>query len=86
MAVWTQITANWQTSLKALMARFPYADEGQLTLHKDKPDALMRHLAQSHHLTEAEAREEMADWAFVQALARDASAAGIYEDLLFNTR
>ena len=76
---WTDLTKNWPLTRERLLRRFPMADETQLTQAKDAPDAVVRHLAEAHHLTEFEAREELTDWIMIQSLARDAMAAGLDE-------
>lgn len=70
---WNELAANWGSNIRALMGRFPHADEGALTVVKDKPADLARALADAHDLTELEAREEIEDWMFLQSLARDAA-------------
>jgi hypothetical protein len=70
---WTDLANDWNSNLKALIKRFPYAQENDLTSHKDAPGELTEYLAQSHHLTHREAREEMETWLFVQGLAREAA-------------
>lgn len=70
---WTDLATDWTTNLQALIKRFPYAQEHDLTAHKDAPNALTDYLAQSHHLTPLEAREELETWMFLQGLAREAS-------------
>jgi len=80
---WTDLTENWTATVSRLLDRFPHADRAELLRSADAPEAVVQHVADSHHLTLTEAREEMADWAFIQSLARDGSAAGVFEDRLF---
>lgn len=70
---WNAFAGNWNDTLRTLLRRFPHADQGQLTQSKAEPDAVARHVAQTHDLTEFEAREELQDWMFVQGLAREAA-------------
>ncbi len=68
---WTDLANNWNTHLRALLERFPYADRGALGAAMGEPDSTARVLAQSHDLTLHEAREVLDDFLFVQGLARD---------------
>lgn len=68
---WTDLAANWNTHLRALAQRFPYADKGALNASKGKQSTVLRVLAQSHDLTIGEAHEELEDFMFLQSLARD---------------
>lgn len=68
---WSELAKNWNSNMRALMRRFPHADASALSRAKDAPVEMSRVVAQSHDLTEFEAREEMENWLFVQGLARD---------------
>ena len=68
---WADLTRNWSTHMRALMQRFPHAEAGAWQMAQHEPAEMTRVLAQSHDLTENEAREEMENWMFVQSLARD---------------
>ena len=70
---WTDLAANWNSHLRALAQRFPYADLATLSAIKDEPLEMSRALAKSHDLTLNEAHEELEHYLLVQQLAREAS-------------
>ena len=74
---WTDITANWHTTVQRLEARFPRLNRDALSQPPECISSLTRHLADTHDLTALEAREELADWLFVESLARRASEMGL---------
>lgn len=74
---WTYIKRHWTQISGVLLRRFPYANKHLVETYKGQPEVLTRHLAETHHLTVAEAREELRDWIMIQSLARDAMGAGL---------
>ena len=69
---WTDLTTNVSTYIGQLKTRFPHVDEAALQQAQD-PDTLITHVALRHDLTPFEAHQEIDDWLFVEALARQAS-------------
>jgi hypothetical protein len=75
---WTDITENWTTALARLEARFPLLNRDALNQPPEDLHGLSQHLAATHDLTPLEATEELADWLFVETLARQASEMGLH--------
>ncbi len=69
---WAQFASNWKANLPVLMHRFPHAKAQEFDKGKISPNALSRVIAQSHDLTEHEAREELDQFLDLQSLARSA--------------
>ena len=59
---WSDIAADWPTTVQRLKHRFPFLDETALARAPAEPSALSRHLADQHHLTLQEAEEELTFW------------------------
>ncbi|WP_292291075.1 hypothetical protein [Marivita sp.] len=75
---WTDITENWHTALARLEERFPLLNRDALADPPASLSGLSHHLADTHDLTALEATEELADWLFVESLARQASEMGLH--------
>lgn len=69
---WNDLTTNFETYIGRLKTRFPNMDESATAALGDR-DAIVKHIAQKHDLTQFEADREMDDWLFVENLARRAS-------------
>ena len=70
---WDDMIANWKSTVARLESRFPRINRVALTTPPDTMSGLTRHLADTHDLTALEAREELADWLFVESLERQVS-------------
>lgn len=69
---WTDLTTNVSSYIERLKTRFPHIDEATLEQARD-PGDLISHVAKRHDLTPFEAHQEIEDWLFVEALARQAA-------------
>ena len=69
---WPDFSSNWSATLDKLRVRVPLVDvEGMLSRPRALED-LTAHIAETHDLTDGEAREELTDWMLIQSLARKA--------------
>jgi hypothetical protein len=67
----TDLTTNMARYLDRLKTRFPHIEEDALQAAEDL-GGVVAHVAARHDLTPLEAHEEIADWLFVESLARQA--------------
>ena len=67
---WAQFASNWNVYFTVLLRHFPYATPKALEQARIGPTALSRVIAESHDLTEPEAREELDNFLALQSLAR----------------
>ena len=68
--IWIDISENWPVALERLETRFPLLDCDAMAFPPHSIASLAHRLAAKHDLTPLEAREELADWLFIKALAR----------------
>ncbi|MCB1335321.1 MAG: hypothetical protein KDK26_17175 [Roseivivax sp.] len=73
---WSEVTCNWPAALARLQVRFPHIDRTEFSEPPTDRRHLARHLAERHDLTQFEADEELRDWLYVEALARQVPAQG----------
>lgn len=59
---WSRIAEFWEELVDHLMGRWPAMDVATVRAASGKQDQLAAHLAQAHHLTLSEAREELEIW------------------------
>jgi hypothetical protein len=74
---WTEITENWHVTLDRLERRFPCLNRDTLAQPPETMHGLTHHIADSHDLTPLEAGEALADWVFVETLARQITGLGL---------
>lgn len=67
------LSLNWNQHLRAFLRRFPHVDPKGLGAVKNRPDELSKLIAQSHELTQSEAKDELANFILIQSLARTAA-------------
>lgn len=64
-------TEDWTACLPRIQDRFPYLRPNIApSLLRDR-DAFVAHLAQTHHLTLTEAKEEVEDFLYIEGLLRE---------------
>ncbi|MGH1577132.1 hypothetical protein [Planktotalea sp.] len=68
---WSDLSVDWTTFLTAVARRFPYLDASLFRRSNTDLSTLVQAVAQSHDLTEHEAREELEDFLLIQSLSRD---------------
>lgn len=71
MIDWTELTQNWASTFKRIKTRFPNLDDGSMPFLKQDRDRFEAHLAETHHLSIEEAREEFRDFLYIETLARE---------------
>ncbi len=71
MMNWTELTLDWAASFPRVKDRFPHLDDTALSFVKHDRTRFEAYLADTHQLTLTEAREEFADFLFVEALNRE---------------
>lgn len=68
---WADLSRDCAATLHRIKRRFPHLDDTAMAfLHLDRAD-FEAHLADSHQLTLTEAREEVADFLYIEALSRE---------------
>lgn len=65
---WTDMTQDWSIWYRRLQSRFPNLDDGAMPFAKVDRNRFESYLAEAHNLSLTEAREEIDDFLFVQAL------------------
>lgn len=71
MTNWSELTQNWAHSFARAKTRFPQLDEADAPFLKLDRSRFEAYLAEKHQLTLTEAREEFADFLFVESLNRE---------------
>ncbi|SDC12679.1 hypothetical protein [Ruegeria marina] len=71
MLTWTDLTRDWGTSFARAKVRFPNLHERDMPFLKLDRARFEAYLAERHNLTLDEAREEFADFLYVEALNRE---------------
>lgn len=74
MLNWSEFTQDWASSFSRAQMRFPNLHESDMPFLKSDRRRFEAYLADRHHLTLEEARQELDDFLFVEALAREADA------------
>lgn len=69
---WSEFTQNWETAFPRAKQRFPNLGDALSSQERTDRTRFEAHLARTHHLTMEEARQELADFLFVESLAREA--------------
>jgi len=59
---WSRIAEFWDDLIDQIVGRYPEMDPVVLRAASGAPDRVAEHLATSHHLTLAEAHEELEHW------------------------
>ena len=65
---WSDLTRNWGDWFKRMQTRFPHLDDSAMPFLKQDRGRFEAYLAQTHDLTIDEAREELEDFLFVEAM------------------
>ncbi len=65
---WADMTGNWAVWYRKLQSRFPHLDDGAMPFAKVDRGGFESYLAETHNLSLTEAREEIDDFLFVEAL------------------
>ncbi len=71
MMNWTELTLDWAASFPRVKDRFPHLDDGAMPFLELDQSRFEAYLADTHQLTLNEAREEFADFLFVESLNRE---------------
>lgn len=71
MMTWTDLTQDWASGFARVKSRFPELDERDMPFLKLDRARFEAYLADRHNLTMEEAREEFADFLYVEALNRE---------------
>ncbi|MEO1733947.1 MAG: hypothetical protein AAFR45_10025 [Pseudomonadota bacterium] len=72
---WSDLIQDWGYWYRKLKTRFPNLDDGSMPFLKQDRGRFEAYVAETHNLTLEEARQELEDFLFVEALAREAVAA-----------
>ena len=72
---WSDLIQDWGYLYRKLKTRFPNLDDGSMPFLKQDRGRFEAYVAETHNLTLEEARQELEDFLFVEALAREAVAA-----------
>jgi DNA-nicking Smr family endonuclease len=73
MLNWAELTQDWGASYARAKRRFPnLRDKDVARIRKDR-EQFEAYLAERHHLTVNEAREELDDFLFTESLNREVS-------------
>ena len=59
---WSRIAELWEDLVDQLIGRWPEMDMATVRAASGEQERLVAHLAEAHHLTIAEAREELEIW------------------------
>lgn len=62
------MTRDWAVWYKRLQARFPHLEDGAMSCARPDRQRFESYLAKTHNLSLTEAREEIDDFIFVEAL------------------
>ena len=68
---WSDLTQNWALWFERLKARFPYLEDSAMPFLKQDHGRFVAYIAERHHLTMDEAREEFADFLYISTLERE---------------
>jgi len=71
MLTWTDLTQDWASAFARAKRRFPNLDDGDMPFLKLDRGRFEAYLAARHNLTLDEAREELRDYLYVEALNRE---------------
>ena len=69
---WSDLTADWAMWFQRMKTRFPNLDDSAMPFVKQDRGRFEAYLADTHNLSMTEAREEVEDFMYVEALTRDA--------------
>ncbi|MCB1310390.1 MAG: hypothetical protein KDK29_00210 [Sedimentitalea sp.] len=69
---WSDVTADWGRWFQHMKTRFPNLDDSAMPFLKQDRGRFEAYLADTHHLSLIEAREEFEDFLFVETLVQDA--------------
>ena len=69
---WSDLIKNWSLSFSRIQERCPNLDDSAMPFVKSDRARFEAYLADRHDLTLSEAREELDDFLYVEALAREA--------------
>lgn len=75
MMTWDALVSNWTAAQQMAHARFRWLEEDALRLVQADMAKFAEHLAATHDLTLAEAREEVENWLMTVARAEARKAA-----------
>ncbi|WP_170477728.1 hypothetical protein [Ruegeria arenilitoris] len=74
MLNWADLTQDWSALYSRAKLRFPnLRDKDMATMRKDRKQ-FEAYLAERHHLTVTEAREELEDFLYTEGLKREITA------------
>lgn len=68
---WSDLTQDWSTSYARAKMRFPNLRDSDMPFVKQNRQRFEAYLAERHHLTVTEAREELEDFLFTESLSRE---------------
>ena len=68
---WSELTQDWAHWFARIKSRFPNLDDSSMAFVKLDRSRFEMYLADTHHITLEEAREELADFLYIETLARD---------------
>lgn len=68
---WSDLTQNWPLWSRRFQARFPSLDHSEMANRRHDRAAFEAYLARSHNLSLNEAREEIDDFLYFEALSRE---------------
>nr|WP_321252695.1 hypothetical protein [uncultured Ruegeria sp.] len=68
---WTELTQDWNGSLARAKRRFPNLRDQDVAHFRQDRKQFEAYLAERHHLTVNEAREELEDFLFTESLNRE---------------
>lgn len=68
---WADLTADVTSTYRRIKMRFPHLDESAIAFLHHGRARFEAHLAATHQLTPTEAREEFADFLYIEALSRE---------------
>ncbi len=73
MLNWADLTQDWDASYARAKRRFPNLRDRDMARVGEDRKQFEAYLAERHHLTVNEAREELEDFLFTEALNREAA-------------
>ncbi len=68
---WLEFTQDWASSYSRAKQRFPNLRDADMSYLKRDRGRFEAYLADRHHLTMSEAREELEDFLYVETLLRE---------------
>ncbi|TMV08628.1 hypothetical protein FGK63_05770 [Ruegeria sediminis] len=71
MLNWSDLTQDWASSYARAKTRFPNLRDRDMAYVKQDRKRFEAYLAERHHLTVNEAREEVEDFLFTESLNRE---------------